>query len=333
MTIIQVDHVSKSYRMNLKKSGIIGAITNMVAPRYTQKVAVDDISFAINAGETVGYIGLNGAGKSTTIKILTGIMLPTSGTVRVFGRDPHRKRIANAQSIGVVFGQRTQLWWDVALIESLNLLSHIYNIDTKRYKHTLAYLVDALELEPLLSMPVRTMSLGQKMRAELAATFLHEPDIVYLDEPTIGLDLITKERVRTLIKWYNQQNNTTVVLTTHDLDDIEEICQRVIVIDAGKILYDGPLASIHEQFGAYRTITFEMVEQDTPLIIPYGAELVQQKPTKLILRFNRKWTTASKVASEIMRHIEITDFILDEPDLTSIVRQLYGHTSHNEATS
>ena len=244
MTIIEVDHLSKVFNVPHKDPGLGGAVKALFLPRYEQKVAVDQISFSVEPGEMVGYIGVNGAGKSTTIKMLTGILVPSGGSVRVLGRDPHRERVANAREIGVVFGQRTQLWWDLAFIESLSLVARIYQVPQVRYKQLLEQFAETLELKELLSVPIRNMSLGQKMRAELAATLIHEPRVVYLDEPTIGLDLIVKERIRAFIKEQNRAKGTTVVLTTHDLGDIEELCKRVIIIDAGKLIYDGPIETI-----------------------------------------------------------------------------------------
>lgn len=200
MPIIAVDQVCKVYRVSRKDPGLGGALKALVRPRYIDKTAVDAISFTIEPGEVVGYIGVNGAGKSTTIKLLTGILVPTTGSVRVLDRDPHRERVANARDIGVVFGQRSQLWWDLALIESLNLVAKVYEVPAARYQALLARFTEQLDLGELLSMTIRSMSLGQKMRAELAATLIHEPKVVYLDEPTIGLDLIVKERIREFIR-------------------------------------------------------------------------------------------------------------------------------------
>jgi ABC-2 type transport system ATP-binding protein len=260
--------------------------------------------------------------------MLTGILLPTGGTVRVLGRDPHKQRVANARDIGVVFGQRSQLWWDLALIESLNLVARVYEINPKRYQQKLAEFSETLELGELLRMPLRTMSLGQKMRAELAATLIHEPKIVYLDEPTIGLDLLVKERIREFIRQQNRENNATVILTTHDLGDIEELCQRVIIIDDGQLIYDGPLSTIRDRFGKYREITFETLGHGNGLQIPTGAEITRNEARSLTLRFDRTRTTASQVAAAIMHQIEVRDFSLSEPDLASIIKQIYNGALH-----
>jgi ABC-2 type transport system ATP-binding protein len=324
MPVIVAENLTKVFRTNPKSPGLAGALRALVRPRYVDKAAVAGINFSVEPGEIVGYIGVNGAGKSTTIKMLTGVLVPSGGSVRVLGRDPHRERVANARDIGVVFGQRTQLWWDLALIESLNLVAKIYRVEPARYKQLLEQFAETLELTPLLSVPIRQMSLGQKMRAELAATLIHEPKIVYLDEPTIGLDLIVKERIRAFIKEQNQTRGTTVILTTHDLGDIEELCQRVMIIDTGKLIYDGPLSTIKDRFGKYRMITFDTAQPVHDFGLPDGAELVSNEQQKLVLRFDRSRTSASKVASVVMEQIEVADFALAEPDLTSVVKQIYG---------
>jgi ABC-2 type transport system ATP-binding protein len=328
--IISVEHLTKVYRTPQKDPGLGGALKSLFRPRFQGKVAVDAISFAIEPGEVVGYIGVNGAGKSTTIKMLTGILMPTSGRVEVLGRDPHHQRVANVREIGVVFGQRTQLWWDLALIESLNLIAKIYEVPPARYRALIDQFAETLDLKELLSVPIRNMSLGQKMRAELAATLIHEPRVVYLDEPTIGLDLIVKERIREVIKQQNRERGTTVVLTTHDLGDIEELCRRVLIIDGGHLIYDGPLSTIKQRFGKYRQITFETAGPVPALDMPLGAEPVAENERALVLRFDRTVTTASKVAAALMRQVEVVDFALAEPDLGSIIKQIYNGALREE---
>jgi len=324
MPIIQAENLSKVFRIPHKDPGVAGAFKAVLRPRFEDKVAVNGISFSVEPGEIVGYIGVNGAGKSTTIKMLTGILMPTRGNVQVLGRDPHRQRVANARDIGVVFGQRSQLWWDLAFIESLNLVAKIYEVPPARYKQLLDQFAETLELGELLRVPIRNMSLGQKMRAELAATLIHAPRIVYLDEPTIGLDLIVKERIREFIKQQNRAAGTTVILTTHDLGDIEELCPRVIIIDAGALIYDGPISTIKARFGKYREITFETLGDASACAVPPGAEIVGAEPRKLTLRFDHTLTTASQVAQAVMNAIEVKDFSLAEPDLASVIKQIYG---------
>jgi ABC-2 type transport system ATP-binding protein len=327
MALIEVENLTKVYRISQKDPGLRGAVKALFRPRFLHKTAVNSINFGIDTGEMVGYIGVNGAGKSTTVKLLTGVLKPSGGSVLVMGRDPHRQRVANARQIGVVFGQRTQLWWDLALIESLNLIAKIYEVEPARYKKLLAQYADTLELGELLKIPIRNMSLGQKMRAELAATLIHEPRIVYLDEPTIGLDLIVKDRIRDFIRQQNRENETTVILTTHDLGDIEELCQRVIIIDDGRLIYDGPISTIKSRFGKYRTLTFETRSPVGQVHIPPGGELLSDAQAladrKLVVRFDRTITSASQIAAALMSEIEVVDFSLAEPDLASIVKQIY----------
>lgn len=323
MPVITAENLTKVFRVQQKEPGLAGAVKALFKPHHKEKMAIAGVNFSIDKGEIVGYIGVNGAGKSTTIKMLTGILQPTAGQIRVLGRDPHRERVANAQKIGVVFGQRTQLWWDLALIESLNMVARIYEVPPVRYKELLAQFAETLDLGELLSVPIRSMSLGQKMRAELAATLIHEPEIVYLDEPTIGLDLLVKERIRAFIKEQNCEKGTTVILTTHDLGDIEELCRRVMIIDSGKLIYDGPLAVIKDRFGKYREMTFETAVSPNTISPSPAAEIVKQEDRRLVVRFDRTQTSASKVAAAIMNQIEVLDFSLAEPDLSMIVKQIY----------
>jgi len=328
MSIIQVQDLSKVYRIVEKDPGIAGSFKALFRPRYKDILAVDRISFSIEPGELVGYIGVNGAGKSTTIKMLTGILLPSGGSVRVLDRDPYEQRVSNARDIGVVFGQRSQLWWDLPLIESLSFIQRIYEIPPDQYRRRLDEFAETLELKALFGTPIRNLSLGQKMRAELAATLIHDPQVVYLDEPTIGLDLIVKERIREFIKEQNRQRNITVILTTHDLGDIEEVCRRVLMIDAGRIIYDGPLSLIKDRFGKFREITLETAGSIEALHLPPGSEIVAQADQRLTLRFDRTVTTASQVAAAIMNQLEVADFSLAEPDLASIVKQIYSGALH-----
>lgn len=257
--------------------------------------------------------------------------MPTSGSINVLGRDPHKQRVDNAHDIGVVFGQRTQLWWDLALIESLNLIAKIYDVPPVKYKLMLDQFTETLELDELLKIPVRNMSLGQKMRSELAAALIHEPHVVYLDEPTIGLDLIVKERIRDFIKTQCISKGMTVILTTHDLGDIEELCRRVIMIDDGRIIYDGPIETIKKKFGKFREITFETVEDVKTLDLPEGAEMLSTNDHKVQIRFDRTVSTASKVAGAVMNQIDVRDFSLSEPELSDIVKQIYNGALEREA--
>ncbi len=324
MPIIEVEQLSKAYRVTRKAPGLRGALAALVRARREVVTAVDGVSFSVEPGEMVGYIGVNGAGKSTTIKLLTGILVPSGGRVRVLGRDPHRQRQANARDIGVVFGQRSQLWWDLPVLESLRLIGRIYQVEPARLRRQLDRFIEVLELGPLLAVPVRALSLGQKMRAELAATLLHEPKVVYLDEPTIGLDLLVKDRIREFIKQVNREQGTTVVLTTHDLGDIEELCRRVVVIDAGRLLFDGPLETLRERLGTHRRMIFDTAAPVGELPLPPGVEVEVAEPRRLALRFDRALATASQVATAVMSRSEVLDFRLEEPDLGAVIKRIYA---------
>lgn len=328
MSIIEVKNLKKEYRISDKKEGLKGAIINIFRPKYKTKVAVNDINFSIEEGEMVGYIGANGAGKSTTIKMLTGILTPSSGQVNVNGIVPYKNRIKNNMQIGAVFGQRTQLWWDLPVIESYNLIQKIYEIPKERYKENLDKFTKLLELEELLKIPVRQLSLGQKMRCEIAATFIHDPKIVYLDEPTIGLDVIVKERIREFIKEINKEKKTTVILTTHDLKDIEEVCNRVIIIDNGKIIYDGSLEQIINQFGAYRIMKLQVknIKPEINNIFEENKEIIllsSMDEYEINIQFDRQKITATGVIDMISPFCDILDLTIQEPSIESIVKDLY----------
>ena len=246
--MIKVKNVSKEFVSAKKYPGLKGALKGLISREKVRKLAVDDVSFHIKRGEIVGYIGSNGAGKSTTIKMMTGILTPTRGTCLVNNVDPCVNRKKNAQNIGVVFGQRTQLWWDLPLSESFTILKEIYDVSDEDYKERMEFLNQVLELDTFFDKPVRTLSLGQRMRADLGAALLHNPKVLFLDEPTIGLDVVVKDNIRKAIKEINAKSNTTVILTTHDIGDIEELCDRIIIIDEGRKIYDGTTESLKEKY-------------------------------------------------------------------------------------
>jgi len=322
---IETAALRKTFQVTRKGPGLAGALRGLVRPRREEVVAVDGIDLRIEPGEMVGYIGVNGAGKSTTVKLLTGILAPTTGSVRVLGRDPHRDRVANAREIGVVFGQRSQLWWDLALVESLNLIGRIYEVPRARQRELLARFAETLDLGELLPKPVRQMSLGQKMRAELAATLLHEPKIVYLDEPTIGLDVLVKDRIRAFVKEQNRSAGTTVLLTTHDLGDIEELARRIVIIDRGRVIYDGALATIQERFGREREMSFDLARPaPISLHVPPGVSIAVREDRRLVVRFDRSTASAPQVTAAVMAQVEVKDFALHDADLTGVVKQIYG---------
>jgi ABC-2 type transport system ATP-binding protein len=287
--------------------------------------AVDGISFRVTTGEMVGYIGPNGAGKSTTIKMLTGILVPSGGQVTVAGLVPWRQRRALARSIGAVFGQRTQLWWDLPLIESLTLLRHIYRVPAAPFDANLKVFRNLLELNGFLDTPVRQLSLGQRMRGDLAVALLHDPELLYLDEPTIGMDVVAKQRIRDFLRRLNQERALTVLLTTHDMTDIAQLCQRMLLIDHGRLLYDGAVAAIRDRFGVERTLVVDLAEDETldgPLTVGPATQVRADGPRRW-LRFRRDETTAAELIAAVSARYRIRDLTIEEPEIESIVRRLY----------
>ena len=284
--------------------------------------AVDGVSFSVERGEMVGYIGPNGAGKSTTIKMLTGILVPSSGRLLVAGLVPARRRTELARRIGVVFGNRSQLWWDLPLRESFELLRHIYRVPAADHRRRTAELRELLDLEPFLDTPVRQLSLGQRMRGELTAALLHAPDVLFLDEPTVGLDIVSKARVREFLAELNRKRGVTVLLTTHDLSDIERLCPRMLIIDKGRVLYDGGTAEIATRFGAERTLVVDLTETRPPLHLA-RASVVRTKGPRQWIRFRSEETTAAALISAITEQAQLVDLSIEEPDIEEVVRRVY----------
>jgi ABC-2 type transport system ATP-binding protein len=324
--MIEVKNISKYYRLFEREPGLSGAIRALFKRKYIKKTAVDDISFHIPKGEIVGYIGSNGAGKSTTIKMISGILTPDAGEVVVGGITPYKNRTKNAKNIGAVFGQRTQLFWDIPVQESLQLLKHIYEIPEEAYQMNIEKFKEVLDLEPLLPIPVRQLSLGQKMRCELAAAFLHNPSVVYLDEPTIGLDASVKIKIREFIKQMNREHETTIILTTHDMQDIEELCNRIIIIDKGTIIYDGSLIELKKTTKYNRTVKLELEESMEDFVIPVSLQdyvLKEITDSLLLLHFNNQNINGSQIISEVMKHYVINDFTVTEPGIEKVVQEIY----------
>jgi ABC-2 type transport system ATP-binding protein len=288
---------------------------------------------SLDAGELVGYIGPNGAGKSTTIKMLTGILVPTSGEILVAGIVPYLERKRNARNIGVVFGQRSQLYWDLPLIDSFELLRAIYSIPRDRYEKNLADFTELLEMDDFMRTPVRQLSLGQRMRGDFAAAMLHDPRIVYLDEPTIGLDVLAKEAIRTFIAKVNAERGTTFILTTHDLADVERLCRRIVLIDEGRIIFDGEVERIKDQYGTHRTLVVELCEPYSEIAIE-GAELESRDGNVVRLRFDRKAISADQLIRRVTEAYCVSDVSIEEPELESIIRRIYveGYTEPGATT-
>lgn len=326
MSIIEVKDLEKTYKTVEKEEGLLGYVKNLVKPKYKEYKAVKGISFNIEEGELVGYIGENGAGKSTTIKMLTGLLTPTSGKVIVKGIIPNEKRIENNKNIGAVFGQKTQLWWDLPVIESFRLIKKMYKIPENEYRKNLKKFTEILELGDLLEKQVKNLSLGQKMRCEIAATFLHNPQIVYLDEPTIGLDVLVKENIRKFIKDINKEKRTTVILTTHDLKDIEDVCDRIILLDKGQIIYDGEKQKFKDTYGE-NTIA-ELIIKEKNMNITENLEIrnvqiLEERENKLKIKFSHKETTIMKVIEQISKYCMIEDIHMKEAELEDILKEIY----------
>lgn len=322
MPIIRTSNLCKVFRSVKREAGPGGALRTLFSRTYEDKVAVSNVNMSLEAGELVGYIGPNGAGKSTTIKMLTGILVPTSGTIEVAGLVPYQKRQENARNIGVVFGQRSQLYWDLPLIESFELLRAIYSIPRDRYRANLDKFRDVLEMDEFIKTPVRQLSLGQRMRGDFAAAMLHDPQIVYLDEPTIGLDVVAKEAIREFIKGINEERGTTIILTTHDLADVERLCRRIVLIDTGTVIYDGPIERIKTQYGTHRTLTITLTAPQKHMDLP-NTELISNEGTMASFRFDRNKVRADELIRIATERYEITDVSIQEPQLESIIRRIY----------
>ncbi len=277
---------------------------------------------SLDAGELVGYIGPNGAGKSTTIKMLTGILVPTSGEVRIGGIVPYQKRSENARNIGVVFGQRSQLYWDLPLIESFELLRAIYDVSAERYRANMDYFTKILEMDEFLGTPVRQLSLGQRMRGDFAAAMLHDPKVVFLDEPTIGLDVVAKEAIRNFISDVNRERGTTFILTTHDLADVERLCRRIVLIDRGTLIFDGAIETLRDGYGTHRTLVVELCEPETHVAID-GTEAELATPTLARFRFDRRTMSAEALIRQVADRYCVSDISIEEPELESIIRRIY----------
>ena len=326
--MIKVENLSKEFKISKKYPGFKGALRSFFSTEYTIKKAVDDISFEINDGEIVGYIGANGAGKSTTIKMMTGILTPSSGRIIVDGVVPYENREKNAKNIGVVFGQKTQLWWDLPVSETFPLLKDIYGVSDEEYEERMNYFKEILGLDEFFLSPVRTLSLGQRMRADLAAALIHNPKIIYLDEPTIGLDVVVKESVRKAIKNINEKYGTTIILTTHDLNDIEELCNRIIIIDSGKKIYDGELEGVKEQFGYLTTIEIQLKDKNNIEKINFRRFKdddfkLDMKESKVSITFNKNNISSADIIGEVMKKSKVIDFNIKETSIEDIVKKMY----------
>ena len=319
---IEVKNLVKQYTTEKKGKGVKGLLKSIVKPEKVVLKAVDDVTFDIAKGEIVGYIGPNGAGKSTTIKMMTGIMSPTSGSVLIEGESPHKSRKKVVRKLGVVFGQRSQLYWDLRLGETFELLKRIYQIEDKAYKNTLLQLTELLNLHEFEATPVRQLSLGQKMRGELAAAMLHSPDILFLDEPTIGLDIDAKHAMRQFILQINKERGVTVLLTTHDLSDVSELCRRLMVINHGKVVEGGKLDDIVRRMSPYRKMVIEAANPSDGIKTEL-AEFIKRDGNKVYCKFDHHKVTASMLIAELAKEMEIIDLSIHDPDIEEAVQVIY----------
>ncbi len=335
MSLIEAQGLSKHFKVLNHREGLVGAMKDLFSTDFRVVKAVDDISFSIEPGEIVGYIGPNGAGKSTTIKMLTGILKPTSGHLILDGIVPYENRQKNVRNMGVIFGQRTQLWWDLPVVESFKILKDIYGIDNKTYDAQLNLFQELVDLRSLYSTPVRKLSLGQRMLCDLAAAFLHNPKVILLDEPTIGLDISVKSKIRTVIRELNDTHRTTIILTTHDLGDVEALCRRLLIIDKGKIIYDGEVNRVTELFGAYRTLKVQIFQYGDGTIDLIKARLAEKfgksgaivventEPGWTDVTVNQSSVPLLDVLSFLMGALPVKDVRIVEVSMVSVVQKIY----------
>ncbi|HLC85441.1 MAG TPA: ATP-binding cassette domain-containing protein [Candidatus Nanoarchaeia archaeon] len=324
--VICVKGLNKTFRSKAKAPGLAGALKGIFSFKTNEVLAVKDVSFSIAEGELVGFIGPNGAGKSTTIKMLTGILHPSSGEISVLGFHPQNERVKLAYKIGTIFGQRQQLWYHLPAIDSFNLFSKIYELDQTEYKQRLDELVGLFEIGPYLHTPVRKLSLGQRMRCEFVASLLHKPKVLFLDEPTIGLDIVAKRTMRELIRTLNKKEKVTIILTSHDLDDIEELCERVIIINDGRILFDGPMETIKKRL-KYKMVRllFEKPPEKIPVL--KHVKILKREPSRIDLKVDRTKTSVRVVLDAYLKACKVSDLEVEEAPIEEVVEQFYKKTT------
>lgn len=323
MSFIEVKNVSKTFKISKRRSGVPGMLANLFVPKYERKEAVKNISFNIEKGEMVGFIGPNGAGKSTTIKMLSGILYPDSGEINVGGYIPYKQRKNYVGRIGVVFGQKSQLQWDLPVIDSFELLKAIYSVPDDIYKKNLNRFTEMLDMSGFINQPVRQLSLGQKMRADIVAALIHSPEIVFFDEPTIGVDVVGKETIRSFIRELNEQDNVTMIFTTHDMQDIEKTCKRLIIIDEGAKVYDGTLSGIREKYGTSRQLDVEFSSKEDIAPID-NVEIVELENNKKRFVFENRDVHINELMNHLLSNYNVRDINISEPEIESIIRRIYN---------
>lgn len=329
--MIHIENLKKEFKKTIKEPGLKGSIKSLFNPKVEIVTAVNDISFHVPKGEILGFIGPNGAGKSTVIKMLTGILTPTSGRCEINGQVPYENRKKYVKEIGVVFGQRTQLWWDLALRETYAVLKEIYQVPDKEYKERMAFLNEVLDLDSFITSPVRTLSLGQRMRADIAASMLHNPKVLFLDEPTIGLDVVVKDNIRKAIQKINAEEGTTVILTTHDLSDIELLCNRIVMIDKGNLVYDGQINELKHKYGQMRELCFELKDRThmsklnyAEKFSLYGDDLsIENDGVLAKIRFNSQKVSVQDMLKYTLGNVNVSDINVKDADIEEIIRRLY----------
>lgn len=323
-TIIDVQNISKTFKIIKRKTGFKGALANIFLPEHEYKKAVNDISFNIKEGEMVGFIGPNGAGKSTTVKMLSGILYPDSGNINIAGYIPYKQRKEYVANIGVVFGQKSQISWDLSPLDSYEVIKHIYKIPDKKYKENIERFTELLDMQKFIYQPVRQLSLGQRMRADIAAALLHSPKIVFFDEPTIGIDVVGKEKIRSFIKTLNKTDNITMIFTTHDMQDIEKTCERLIIIDDGKKLYDGSLDAIKSNYVSSRIIEAEFEQLPEKIDIPdVTVSDVDKNRMKKFITFDTSKIGINSLMSTLLNNYNIKDISVKEPEIDAIISDIY----------
>ena len=324
---VEAVNLVKEFRTFQRREGLGGSVRDLFSRNYTRLKAVDSVTFTLKPGDMVGYIGPNGAGKSTSVKMLTGILVPTSGSVAANGFTPYRERMAYTRTIGAVFGQRTQLWWDIAVVESFRLLKRIYDVSDRDYEARMTRFDEILEIKRYLHQPVRKLSLGERMRCDLAAALLHNPPLLFLDEPTIGLDLLAKESIREFLKEVNRKFGTTILLTTHDLSDIEELCSRLMIIDRGRILFDGPLAHLKRMLWRQNQIRFELKEREQAAMIEQVElpDVDRERIDELtyLFSYNRDNYTSGEVIRRVVAAVDVREIFMAEESIEKIVKRIY----------
>jgi len=320
---VEAINLRKEFSVDDSGNGFMGRIKALFHRRRRKIVAVDGINFQIKRGEFVGYVGENGAGKSTTIKMLTGILVPSSGIAKVSGIVPYENRKKNAAKIGVVFGQRTQLWWDLPVRESFEMLRVIFRVSKIDFNHQMVRLERALDLKPLQKMPVRKLSLGQRMRCDLAASLIHRPPVLFLDEPTIGLDVLVKDAIRKFLAEINREEGTTIILTTHDMNDIEQLCKRLIILDKGRIIFDGETESLKRQFVHEKVIEIEFHDEEFSVEEIPGVTVIYEEGCRKWLKFDSDNTSIGEVISLLATNYKIKDLSVKEPSVESIIKNIY----------